>query len=246
MLHDIVDFRDFYATPIGRMVRRMIRGRIRALWPETKGLCVVGLGYATPYLGIFRGDSDQTFAFMPATLGVIRWPSDGGSLVSLVDESDLPLPDESVDRILVVHALECTELLRPMLREAWRVLKSNGRMIVIVPNRRGIWARLERTPFGIGRPYSMSQLSLLLRDCMFTPVEKDAALFMPPFSSRMFLSAAPAWEQAGRRWFPTFSGVVLVEASKQVYALPPGNTVKAHKRAQLSTRPAGPDPYGRG
>jgi hypothetical protein len=107
-----------------------------------------------------------------------------------------------------------------MLKEIWRVLAGGGRLLIVVPNRRGIWARLDRTPFGSGRPYTMSQLSQLLRDEQFTPVRSDAALFIPPAKSRVMLRSAPAWERIGRRWFPTFAGVLLVEATKQIYAKP--------------------------
>ena len=66
----------------------------------------------------------------------------------------------------------------------------------------------------------MSQLSRLLRDEQFTPVGTDTALFVPPARKRMILRSAAAWERIGKRWFPTFAGVVLVEATKQIYAKP--------------------------
>jgi hypothetical protein len=53
---------------------------------------------------------------------------------------------------------------------------------------------------------------------MFTPLQTQAALFVPPFRSRFVLRSAPAWEKLGERWFPTFAGVVIVEAAKQIYA----------------------------
>ena len=107
-----------------------------------------------------------------------------------------------------------------MLKEVWRVLAGGGRVLIVAPNRRGIWARLDRTPFGSGRPYTMSQLSQLLRDEQFTPVGADAALFIPPVRRRMMLRSAAAWERIGKRWFPTFAGVLMVEATKQIYAKP--------------------------
>jgi hypothetical protein len=125
-----------------------------------------------------------------------------------------------------------------MLKEVWRVLAGGGRLLIIAPNRRGIWARLDRTPFGSGRPYTMSQLSQLLRDEQFTPVGSDAALFIPPASSRVMLRSALAWERIGRRWFPTFAGVLLVEATKQIYAKP--NAVKAPRRRLVYA----PAPHG--
>ncbi|MPY69447.1 MAG: methyltransferase domain-containing protein [Alphaproteobacteria bacterium] len=221
MWNDAVDLRDFYRTSLGQMARRIIRARIRAMWPDVSRMTVLGLGYATPYLLPFADEAERVLATMPAQQGVLHWPVEGPGRVALADETELPLPDVSVDRVLLVHGLECSEQLRPMLREIWRILADGGRVLCVVPNRRGIWARLDRTPFGHGHPYTPSQLSRLLRDTLFTPTQTAAALFVPPSRSRMMIASAPAWEQIGPRWFQTVAGVLLVEAGKQIYAATP-------------------------
>jgi SAM-dependent methyltransferase len=221
MWQDVVDLNAFYASRLGQVARRMIRRRVRALWPDLRGQSVLGLGFTTPYLRPFLGEAERVVAVMPASQGVMAWPSDGARLVALADETELPLPDGSIDRVLLVHAVECSEQLRPMLREAWRVLAGGGRLLVVAPNRRGIWARLERTPFGNGHPFSPPQLSRLLREAMFSPLTTDTALYMPPSASPMMLRAAGAWERIGERWGLPFAGVVIVEAAKQVYAANP-------------------------
>jgi SAM-dependent methyltransferase len=220
MSSDVVDLRDFYRTSLGQVARRMIRGAIRRVWPDLRGMRLLGIGYPTPFLTAMSSGTERTIALMPSSLGVLDWSPEGRNLVTLADEGELPFADYSIDRVLLVHALETTEQVGPMLKEIWRVLAGGGRLLVVAPNRRGIWARLERTPFGYGRPYTLSQLSRLLRDEQFTPVGSETALFIPPARKRMILRAALAWERIGKRWFPTFAGVVLVEAIKQIYAKP--------------------------
>lgn len=232
MWNDAVDVRDFYATDLGQVARRAIRQHIRAAWPDVKDQSVLGLGYATPYLGLFRGEARRVAAAMPAAQGVLHWPPEAKGLTLLADEAELPFEDLSIDRVLVVHALECTEQVRPLMREIWRVLSGSGRLLIVAPNRAGLWARFERTPFGHGRPYSPDQLSRLLRDTMFTPLGASSGLFVPPSRWRMVLSAAPAWENIGARWFPRFSGVVIAEATKQIYAAQPEATAR-RRRAVL-------------
>ncbi len=229
MWTDVVDLRDFYGSSLGQLARRYVRRQVRRMWPDVRGLSLLGLGYATPYLRPFRDEAERVLAFMPAAQGVLHWPPEGPGLVALADEAELPLPDESIDRVLLAHSLEFTEQLRPMLREVWRVMSGSGRLLVIAPNRRGIWARIDRTPFGHGHPYTLSQLSRVLRDNMFTPVESTVALYVPPSSSRMLLTAAPAWEKVGHRWFRTFAGVVMIEASKQIYAATPVRAVRRRR-----------------
>jgi SAM-dependent methyltransferase len=200
--------------------RHLIRRRIRAIWPDVAGETVLGLGYAIPYLRQFRDEAERVIAVMPAAQGVLHWPPEGRNLAALADQTELPLPDVSVDRVLLVHSLECVDHLDDMLREVWRVMSSSGRLLVAVPNRRGIWARTDRTPFGQGHPYSPPQLSRLMREHNFMPIQSRGALFMPPFRAGALLGSAPAWERVGKRWFPTFAGVILCEASKQIYAAP--------------------------
>jgi SAM-dependent methyltransferase len=218
MWSDVIDLRDFYASSLGQVARRMIRRRLREMWPDLTGQRVVGLGYATPLLRPFMDESERVVAMMPAPQGVLHWPGEHLNATALIEETELPLPDMSVDRVLLAHALEHTEQLRPLLREIWRVLNPSGRVIVIVPNRRGIWARIDSTPFGHGHPYTAGQLSRLLRDNQFTPLATRSALYTPPVFSRLYLTSAGAWERLGERWFERFAGVVLVEAGKQLYA----------------------------
>src|ERR1700719_3094494 len=238
MCSDVVDLRDFYRTGLGQIARRMIRDAIRRVWPDLHGMRLLGIGYPTPFLTAISPETERTVALMPASLGVLGWSPEGRNRVTLADEGELPFADYSMDRVLLVHALETTEQVAPMLKEIWRVLAGGGRLLIVAPNRRGIWARLDRTPFGSGRPYTMSQLSQLLRDEQFTPVGSDAALFIPPASSRVMLRSAPAWERIGRRWFPTFAGVLLVEATKQIYAKPAAS--RAPRRRLVYT----PAPHG--
>jgi len=240
MSSDVVDLHGFYASGLGQMARRALRRRVRQMWPNLRGETVLGLGYATPFLGQFMGEAQRTIALMPASQGVMHWPRETPNLVALSDDTDLPLPDQSVDRVLLVHALEHSEHVRPMLREIWRVLSGGGRLLVVVPNRRGIWARFDRTPFGHGHPYSAGQLTQLLKDNMFVPLQTEGALMLPPLRSRMMWSSWQWLEKLGQRWFPRFAGAVLIEASKQIYAASVERPVKRRILVAM------PEPAARG
>jgi len=221
MSYDVVDLRDFYAQRLGTVARRFVGRGIRARWAETRGQRVLGIGYPTPYLGLFREEAERCLAFMPAVQGVVKWPSANPTLTALVDEYELPLADSSVDRVLLVHALEMSHDAPNLLREVWRVLAAGGRLLAVVPNRRGLWARIDTTPFGHGRPYSRSQITALLRETWFTPTSWGEALYLPPVSHGWFLRAAVAWERAGSTISAPFAGVHIVEATKQVYRVIP-------------------------
>lgn len=214
---DIVDLRAFYASPLGGLAERAIAMALSSVWAPLPNERLVGLGYALPWLERFGADAERVFSFMPASQGAVNWPIAGPSATALVSEEDLPLPNSSIDRMLLVHVLEHSESAHETLTEIWRVLAPGGRLVVVVPHRRGIWARMEHTPFGTGRPYSHGQLLALLRETNFTPGAWGDALFFPPSSSRSMIRFSQVLERAGRRFWPIFSGVVVVEAQKRLY-----------------------------
>ncbi len=51
----------------------------------------------------------------------------------------------------------------------------------------------------------------------------------------MVLNSAGAWERIGERWFTSFAGVAVIEATKQIYARP---SIRAHARRRLVYTPA--------
>jgi SAM-dependent methyltransferase len=226
MFVDVVDLRNFYAQGLGVVARRFIGRGIRARFADATGQRILGIGYATPYLGLFREEAERCLAFMPAAQGVVKWPSERPGLAALVEETELPLPDAAVDRVLLVHALEMADDPITLLREIWRVLSPNGRLLAVVPNRRGLWARIDTTPFGHGRPYSRTQITNILRETWFTPNGWGEALYVPPIARGWFLRSAVAWERTGSTLSAPFAGVHIVEASKQVYRAIPARREK--------------------
>jgi SAM-dependent methyltransferase len=143
---------DFYGTPRGAVAALLLRDRLQRLWPNLTGQSVLGVGFTVPYLRLWREGAQRCIALTPAQIGTARWPPGGPNLSCTAEEDALPFPDLSFDRILLVHGLEAAENARRMLREVWRVLKEDGRLLVVAPNRRGMWAHVEATPFGQGQP----------------------------------------------------------------------------------------------
>jgi SAM-dependent methyltransferase len=225
---DVVDLRAFYyRTPLGRSAQRALQDALRALWPETRAMTVLGFGFAAPVLRPFLGDARRVVGLMPAQQGVMPWPPGGPNLCALVEETQWPLEAGTADRIIVAHGLETCERPEALLAEIWRVLAPGGHVVFIVPNRSGLWARRDITPFGFGRPYSFGQLEAQLKRNRFTPERHSAALYGPPSRRRFWLQTAYLWERMGRRFDPHLvAGALIMEATKQVYARPPsGSTV---------------------
>ena len=215
---DVIALKEFYNSPLGRTAYRNISRCIKSFWEDSKDNNILGIGFATPYLAPLLTKSKTIFACMPAAQGVIQWPAHAPNLSLLSDESELPFADNSMQRVLVAHALENSENTRQMMAEIWRVLTPSGRLLVIVPNRRGIWARSPKSPFAHGQPFTYWQLRQLFSKNSFTPVSEGSALFFPPSERKYILRSSYAWEIIGRNFFPGFGGIIMMEAEKQIYA----------------------------
>lgn len=221
MAADVSMVAEFYASARGAVVARLLRERLAVLWPDLSGLRVLGLGYAVPYLRLWRVTASRCVALVPSQLGIARWPAGAPNLSCTAEEDALPFADLSFDRVLLVHGIEAAENIRSLLREIWRVLRDDGRIIVIAPNRLGLWAHFENTPFGQGEPYSPDQIGRLLAANLFRIERREVALFLPPLRWRFLLRSGPLIERAGRRLAPRFAGVTLSEAVKDAYAAIP-------------------------
>ncbi|WP_018690219.1 methyltransferase domain-containing protein [Ahrensia kielensis] len=214
---DIVEMRAFYHSALGERSNNAIAMALTRIWEPVAKERLVGIGYTRPWLERFENDTQITLAFMLAAHGAAKWPRTGPSRSALVFDEELPLADSSVDRILAVHALEYAESPRETLMEFWRVLAPNGKLILVVPNRRGVWARIDTTPFGNGRPFSSGQLRNLLRETNFTPARETEALFFPPSRRFLALKLSNQFEAVGLRIGRLFGGVIVIEAQKQLY-----------------------------
>jgi SAM-dependent methyltransferase len=234
MRPDIAQFRAFYDSRLGTIARVLLRRRLRALWPRVSGLSILGLGYATPYLGPFVDDATSIIAAMPAEQGAAAWPRSGRNRVALADEMSLPFEDGSIDRVILIHGLETSDAWRVMLRQIWRVLKPDGRLIVVAPNRRGMWSAFGDTPFGHGHPYSRGQLDRLLTDAMFLPEVWDSVLYGPPSQTRWVMRNGRFWERLGRLLWPRMPGLWIAECSKTMYVPSVNATPTTARRPALA------------
>lgn len=220
MRNSVTALEAFYASPLGAVGARLVLRKLRALWPEANGLDVLGFGYATPFLEPYRAGARRAIAIMPSGQGARRWPGEGAGACLLSDERRLPFIDALFDRVILAHALEEADNAQQLLREVWRVSAPEARIVVVVANRVGLWARRDAIPFGHGRPFSRGQLAALLSGAMFEPTASARAAFAPPVGWPPLLACADALEALGERLAPAFGGILMMEAVKRLAAAP--------------------------
>lgn len=232
---DVLDLRNFYyRTGLGRAARRVIREQIAEIWPNTDGESIAGFGFATPLLRPYLGKARRVICLMPGPQGVMPWPDTSSNVSVLCEETLWPLQTGQLDRLIMLHGLETSERPARLLDEAFRVLAPNGRILFVVPNRSGIWARRDKTPFGYGRPYSLGQLETQLRRHGFTPEKHKGALFQLPSERKFWLKTGRVIEKIGQALSSGYAGgVLLVEATKEPFIRPTGLTSPARSKMRI-------------
>lgn len=236
MHHDIEDLRRFYyQRSLGRVVQRILRDRLTTRWAPSgcTGMNVAGFGFAAPMLRPYLATARRVTALMPGPQGVMAWPAGMPNHSVLCDETAWPVETGSIDRLVMLHGLETSDHPTALLAEAWRALGPGGRMIVMVPNRAGLWAASDRTPFGLGRSYTARQLETQTRRAGFVGDWFGSAVYIPPSDRRFWLGSAQMWEKTGAKISRMLiAGVVLAQFSKQTRA-PAGPGVKVNVPSPL-------------
>ncbi len=217
---DVQDLQAFYyRSALGRAAQRAVRNQMQLFWPEAKGQTVVGYGFATPLLRPYIETARRVIGLMPAPQGVMAWPRGLPNVAVLCEEALWPIDNGAIDKLVMMHGIEVSEAPDALLAEAYRALGPGGAVLLVVPNRAGLWSRSDATPFGFGRPYTVGQLEIQLRTHGFVIERHAGVLFQPPSPKRFWLKTGRAWEGLGRAMpLGLAGGVLVVEAVKQVPA----------------------------
>ena len=184
---------------------------------------IVGYGYPIPYLDNLIKKNSNYLCLMPKYQGALYWPSKKNKTI-MVEQTEWPLESEISDIAMIVHGLENCDNPSKLLEEAWRVLVPEGHLFIVVPNRTGFWARSDLTPFGFGRPYSISQLSKILVENKFKILNTSATLLMPPTKKKMLFNSFKFIDQITVKYASkVMGGVLVILAKKQIHI---ANTIK--------------------
>jgi SAM-dependent methyltransferase len=221
MVHDVLQLQRFYETPLGQLIQAEGSKKLQKIWPSSKGLTVLGLGFAVPFLSNFLEQADRVSAVMPARQGIMAWPAHGPNHVFLADECNLPLRDRSVDRMIVIHAFRTVQQKKECLREIWRVLADDGKAIFIMANQFSLRNQSLKQIFGqenTENPYIFRQE---LKESFFVPTQTiQWVIPSHPFLSSLKLYQRISSSLSLGSLFP-FSDILMVEAIKQIYAAKP-------------------------
>ena len=226
MLYDVGKINAFYKHSHGQMVAKLLREDLSNIWEPSKTTSNLAIGF--PFY--FFPEDIICPVLMPVEIGGIAWAHNQEIYTAIIDSNSWPLESDSIDCIFISHALEFIPDHHSFLMEAGRVLKSAGKLILMVPHRRGLWLRTETTPFGHGTPFSKGQIFRLLKNTGLNPEKCTSSLFLPPFAYKLPEALSNQIEIVGEHLLQLLGGVLIVEATKMVYAEPKKNRAKTKAR----------------
>ncbi|MDO7596397.1 MAG: class I SAM-dependent methyltransferase [Pseudomonadota bacterium] len=136
----------------------------------------------------------------------------------------LPFKCHSLDTLLLVHVIEFSTDPHQVLREAERVLESDGTLVLCCFNPWSFWGlrrlfSFTATPPWHGHFFSQTRIKDWLALLNFEVAATERLVFHPPIQSERWLTRSLMLERVGKRLWPIFSGVTILVATKRTIPL---------------------------
>ncbi|CAM3780592.1 class I SAM-dependent methyltransferase [Polynucleobacter brandtiae] len=137
--------------------------------------------------------------------------------------NELPFASESIDLLVLPHALEFAADPHQILREAERVLRPEGRLLISGFNPASLWGARQYFSRLVGSPYlprdgqfiSLIRIKDWLQLLNFSLDRGHFGCYKFPLSSEPGMTRMDFLEPMGNRWWPIFGAVFLVSAIKR-------------------------------
>ena len=239
---------EWLATPQGR---NLLAAEVRQLRRVLGGV----FGDHLVQIGAWGGGVFLEAARTRRTVVVADQAGPGVQMVSRLDE--LAIPADSVDAVLLAHVLETHEDPHTVLREAERILRPDGHLIVAGFNPHGFWGLrnlLSRPGFppGVRQLISERRLRDWLRLLNLSVQESRFYYFQLPLARAMrtrrqppadvaqpvearYLAVRRLRDVSGGLWrrvrsWPPFAGCYLTTSRKEMYTVTPVRPVWQRRR----------------
>lgn len=236
----VVDLFGFHALQLGLPELQALRAnRMPHRWVATE-----------------RADTnDAMHARAPSLLGEPAGKSDDkasprAAVALHCDFDALPFDSNSLDLIVLPHALEHARDPHLALREVERVLVPEGRVVIVGFNPTSLWGLRQQfgrwrrrlapgTPRGLFLPdggdlLRYRRLRDWLRLLSFEVEDGRFGCYRMPVGSAKWLDRFEWMERVGERWWPVFGAVYFVVAVKRVRGMRLVGMVRAQRKAMAA------------
>jgi len=218
MYQDINKLEKFYQSELGKAVQDRIYSKLKEYIYLHDGEKLGSFGFGELYLSLLPKKKVSIFNFFSQQVGIKKNITNEKLLNVLLDEEQLPIEDLFLNHIICIHYLEHSENLKKILRELWRVLSPEGKIYIILPNKKSSWSFVSQSPFSSGFGFSKNQINQVLEDNFFEIQSIDRLVYFPSWNSRLLLNNRFFLEKIGSYFWRFFNGFYLCVATKRIYA----------------------------
>lgn len=227
-MHEAVAFRRrlraWFASPLGSSLLAFETRRLDEVLPHLYGTTALQLG------GLGPGDLLAACAAPTHIVHDVWTPpaheAGAPSRVCGLPEA-LPYDSRSADLVLLPHTLDFCQEPHQVLREAARVLKPEGHVVILGFNPISLWGlrrlftRRPRPAPWCGRFFRLARIKDWLGLLDFELTHGRMLYYRPPLARAAFAQRLRFLDQAGDRWWPLMAAVYLVVAKKRVVGVTP-------------------------
>ena len=211
---------DWYATPLGSHLLDIERRLVNSILARRFGYHLLQLGCAELVLHD-QSPMGHRFSFC-------GHPASATCHTAIARSEAIPLAGESIDLVLLHHALDYSQEQHQLLREADRVLIAGGHLVIVGFNPLSVWGLMNSLSPGSRQssPWHASLLSLRrLTDWLklldFQVEQVHYGAYSLPLNSQRLIKWSGWMENtASRLNWPT-GGIYAIAARKQVAPLTP-------------------------
>lgn len=250
---EIIGLAEWLETPPGRYLVAWEQSQLDQRVADVFGFHALQLGL--PELHALRDNRmphrwvavDQTRSSGVEVGSPLKVPLPGTAIVLQCDFDALPFDSQSLDLVVLPHSLELARDPHLALREVERVLRPEGRVVILGFNPASLWGVRQRLGRLRNRAEPRSQQGLFvpgdgeflgyrrLRDWLrLLSFEVEAGRFgcyRPPLVSQRWLARFEWMEKVGERWWPVFGAVYLIVAVKRVRGMRLVGLARQHRQA---------------
>jgi SAM-dependent methyltransferase len=224
---------DWFATPLGRYVCAREQVYFDSTLADLFGFHALQIGLPEcPFLHASRITTRLTVDLEePAQV--------------LADPHWLPFPENSIDLVVLPHALEFTDEPHQLLREVYRVIRPEGQVLIAGFNPFSLFGlkryfgREQSMPWN-GNFVALYRLKDWLSLLGFEVTGGRLDAYAPPFAQEKWRKRFQFFEGAGDRWWPIAGGVYFLRATKRLLGMrviTPAWSRRVRKKALASAAP---------
>ena len=222
MIH--ASLHDWFQSPLGQYLLQSERGWLDQVVPDIFGYHAIQIGM--PQVDLLRESRiAHRMTVDPVAQADVK-----------AQWHELPFETQSVDLCVIPHVLEFSENPHEILREIDRVMRPEGRILILGFNPWSLFGT-RRLWKSTGYPWNGHFVSLIrLKDWLqllgFEPSTGKLACYIPPCDSAVWQRRWGFMERMGDRWWGVGGGVYMLEAIKRVQGM---RLITPHWRGRKAT-----------